>query len=136
MLSSEVFEHINRPWLAAAEIARILRPGGLAITYTVFSGRSRPLPIDYWRYSQECLEFLFGDLECLETGYDLSERRMDQPGYWPSGRDSVPVDQLGGGGSTGASTTWAGRGPGRRCRGSRRATIRWPATCGWTPRAR
>ena len=42
VLSSEVFEHINRPWLAAAEIARILRPGGLAITYTVFSGRSRP----------------------------------------------------------------------------------------------
>ncbi len=96
VLSSEVFEHINRPWLAAAEIARILRPGGLAITYTVFSGRSRPLPIDYWRYSQECLEFLFADLECLETGYDLSERRTDQPGYWPSGRDSVPVDQLGG----------------------------------------
>ena len=96
VLSSEVFEHVNRPWLAAAEIARILRPGGLAITYTVFSGRSRPLPIDYWRFSQECLEFLFGDLECLETGYDLSERRTDQPGYWRSGLDSVPVDQLGG----------------------------------------
>lgn len=96
VVSSDAFEHINRPWLAAAEIARILRPGGLAITATVFSGRNRPLPIDYWRYSPECLEFLFADLDCLEKGYDLSERRRDQPGHWPSGLDSVPVDQLGG----------------------------------------
>lgn len=96
VVSSDVFEHLERPWLAAAEIGRILRPGGLAITHTLFSWRSHPRPIDYWRFSAECLEFLFADLDCLETGYDLSERRLDQPGYWPSGRDSVPVDQLGG----------------------------------------
>lgn len=96
VLSSDVFEHIDRPWLAAAEIARILRPGGIAITHTLFSWRNHPCPIDYWRYSAECLEFLFGDLECLEKGYDLSQRRHDQPGFWPSGADSVPVDALGG----------------------------------------
>ena len=96
VMSSDVFEHIDRPWLAAAEIARILKPGGLAITRTVFAWRNHPCPIDYWRFSAECLEFLFSDLECLEKGYDLSERRDDQPGFWPSGQDSVPVDQLGG----------------------------------------
>ena len=80
MLSSDVFEHIDRPWLAAAEIARILKPGGVAITHTLFSWRSHPCPIDYWRFSQECLELLFGDLECLETGYDLSERRLTSRG--------------------------------------------------------
>ena len=36
------------------------------------------------------------DLTCLEKGYDLSQRRVDQPGFWPSGDDSVPVDQFGG----------------------------------------
>jgi SAM-dependent methyltransferase len=96
VVSSDVFEHIDRPWLAAAEIARILKPGGLAITHTLFSWRNHPCPIDYWRFSKECLEFLFADLECLETGYDLSERRQDRAGFWPSGKDSVPVDQLGG----------------------------------------
>jgi SAM-dependent methyltransferase len=96
VISSDVFEHLTRPWLAAAEIARILRPGGLAITHTLFSWRNHPCPIDYWRFSKECLEFLYADLECLETGYDLSERRRDRPGFWPSGADSVPVDQLGG----------------------------------------
>jgi hypothetical protein len=96
VVSSDVFEHLERPWLAAAEIARILKPGGLAITHTSFSARNQPCPIDYWRFSKEGLAFLFADLECLETGYDLSERRVDQPGFWPSGGDSVPVDQLGG----------------------------------------
>jgi SAM-dependent methyltransferase len=96
VVSSDVFEHIDRPWLAAAEIARILKPGGLAITHTLLSWRNHPRPIDYWRFSKECLEFLFADLECLETGYDLSERRLDHQGSWPNGADSVPVDQLGG----------------------------------------
>ncbi len=96
VFSSDVFEHIDRPWLAAQEIARILRPGGIAITHTLFSWRNHPCPIDYWRYSAECLEFLFADLTCLEKGYDLSERRRDQPGFWPSGADSVPLDHLGG----------------------------------------
>ncbi|WP_375430930.1 class I SAM-dependent methyltransferase [uncultured Friedmanniella sp.] len=96
VFSSDVFEHIDRPWLAAEEISRILKPGGIAITWTLFSWRNHPCPIDYWRYSAECLEFLFGGLELLEKGYDLSDRRADQPGFWGSGMDSVPVDHLGG----------------------------------------
>lgn len=96
VFSSDVFEHIDRPWRAAPEIARILKPGGIAVTHTLFSWRNHPCPIDYWRYSAECLEFLFADLVTLEKGYDLSQRRHDQPGFWASGADSVPVDQYGG----------------------------------------
>lgn len=96
IFSSDVFEHIDRPWLAAEQIARILKPGGIAITHTLFSWRNHPCPIDYWRYSAECLEFLFGELNTLEKGYDLSQRRNNQPGFWASGADSVPVDALGG----------------------------------------
>jgi SAM-dependent methyltransferase len=94
--NSDVFEHLDRPWLAAQEIRRILRPGGIAITWTLWSWRNHPCPIDYWRFSPECLEFLFDGLECLEKGYDLRQRRNDQPGQWRSGNDSVPVDELGG----------------------------------------
>jgi SAM-dependent methyltransferase len=72
VMSSDVFEHLGRPWLAAAEIARILKPGGLAITHTLFAGRNHAGPIDYWHYSAEGLAFLFADLECLEKGYDVS----------------------------------------------------------------
>ena len=96
VFSSDVFEHIAQPWEATKEICRILKPGGLAFTFTLWSWRNHPCPIDYWRYSPECLEFLFSDLHCLEKGYDLSMRRADQTGFWKSGRDSVPVDELGG----------------------------------------
>jgi SAM-dependent methyltransferase len=96
VLSCDVFEHIDRPWLAAAEIARILRPGGIAITRTVWAWRNHPCPIDFWRFSPECLEFIFEPLECLEKGYDLSERRADYPGFWTDGGDSVAVDAFGG----------------------------------------
>src|SRR5690606_1930547 len=58
VVSVDVFEHINRPWLAASEIARILRPGGISYTSTLFSWRYHPVPIDYWRYTPDCLEFL------------------------------------------------------------------------------
>jgi SAM-dependent methyltransferase len=96
VVSSAVFEHIDRPWLAAQEIGRILKPGGIAITHTVWSWRNHPCPIDYWRFSPECLEFLFGDLDLLEKGYDLSRRRQNSMGILRDGSDSVPLDQFGG----------------------------------------
>ncbi len=96
VLSCDVFEHIDRPWLAASEIGRILRPGGIVLTRTVWAWRNHPCPIDFWRFSPECLDFLFSPLECLEKGYDLSERRADYAGFWTNGADSVPVDELGG----------------------------------------
>ena len=73
VVSCDVFEHIDRPWLAAAEIGRILKPGGLAITNTLFGWRNQAGHIDYWRYSPEALEVLFVRLKCLEKGYDVSE---------------------------------------------------------------
>jgi SAM-dependent methyltransferase len=73
VVSCDVFEHIDRPWLAAAEIGRILKPGGLAITNTLFGWRNQPGEVDYWRYSPQALEVLFVRLECLENGYDVSE---------------------------------------------------------------
>ncbi|MEI2419034.1 class I SAM-dependent methyltransferase [Arthrospira platensis SPKY2] len=96
IFSSDVFEHINRPWLAAQEIERILKPGGIVVTVTLWSWRNHPCPIDYWRFSPECLEFLFGNLQTIEKGYDLSQRRKNQLGFWKSGLDAVPIDAMGG----------------------------------------
>jgi SAM-dependent methyltransferase len=73
VVACDVFEHIDRPWLAAAEISRMLKPGGLVIANTLFAWRNPPGPVDYWTYLPESLEFLFSGLECLEKGYDQSE---------------------------------------------------------------
>lgn len=94
IVSVDVFEHVNRPWLAAAEIERLLRPGGVSYTSTLFAWRYHPVPIDYWRFTPDCLEFLFGGLTSLEAGFDTTERRRDIRGR--GRRDQVAIDAFGG----------------------------------------
>ena len=94
ILSVDVFEHITQPWLAAGEITRLLAPGGLAYTSTLFSWRYHPCPVDFWRYTPDALEFLFGDLELLDSGFDLTERRRDFRRR--SAADPTTIDALGG----------------------------------------
>lgn len=94
VISVDVFEHVNRPWLAASEISRILRPGGLSYTSTLFAWRFHPVPIDYWRFTPDCLQFLFSELDTIECDFDTVERRRDVRGRGK--RDRVPVDALGG----------------------------------------
>jgi SAM-dependent methyltransferase len=94
VLSVDVFEHIDRPWLAAGEISRILAPGGLSYTSTLFSWRYHPCPIDFWRYTPEALAFLFSGLAPLEQGFDVTERRRDV--RKKAKADPMPLDALGG----------------------------------------
>jgi SAM-dependent methyltransferase len=94
VLSVDVFEHLDRPWLAASEISRILAPGGLVYTSTLFSWRYHPCPIDFWRFTPEALEFLFGDLILLDKGFDLTERRRDV--RKKAKADPMPLDAMGG----------------------------------------
>ncbi len=77
VLSVDVFEHINKPWKAAEEITRILRPGGLAFHSTIFSWRYHPCPQDFFRYSPDGMKSLFCDLECILAEFDVTERRRN-----------------------------------------------------------
>ena len=93
---ADVFEHIKEPWKAAKEIERILKPNGIAFIFTVWSWRYHPLPIDYWRFSHEALQYLFSNMETIESAFDTSLRREDIRGFWKNKKDSVPIDSLGG----------------------------------------
>lgn len=97
VFSLDVFEHLERPWDAAAECVRILKPGGLLIHRTLFAYRYHPSPIDYWRFSSQALEYLFtrgANVETLTKGYELLHRRADRRGNGL--RDRPPIDYLGG----------------------------------------
>ena len=94
IVSVDVFEHLKQPWLAAAEIKRLLAPGGLVYTSTLFSWRYHPCPVDFWRYTPEALKFLFEGLVVLECDFDLTERRRDI--RKKSKEDPMPIDALGG----------------------------------------
>lgn len=49
LVSGQTLEHIEFPWLTLAEIARILRPGGLACLIAPASGPEHRYPVDCWR---------------------------------------------------------------------------------------
>lgn len=80
ILSVDVFEHIQEPWLAAPEIVRLLRPGGFTYHSTLFSWRYHPCPVDFWRYTPDALNFLFRDLDRLAGDFDTTERRRNMIG--------------------------------------------------------
>ena len=94
--ATDVFEHLQQPWIAAQNVVNLLQPGGIAFISTVWSWRYHPVPIDYWRFSHECLKFLFKDLVCMDADFDGTQRRKDIRGFWPDGRDYVEIDELGG----------------------------------------
>ena len=100
VFSNNVFEHIAEPWKAAQEIGRILRPGGICLTNTVFSWRYHPVPQDYWRFTHSALSLLFekyAGLRTLDAGYNtLSRRSFFSGGKIPGNLDGVPIDGFGG----------------------------------------
>lgn len=93
IFSLDVFEHIDKPWLAASEITRILKPGGVTMHSTLFSWRYHPCPIDYWRFSAEGLKSLFPNLDCIHSGFDYTERRRNIVGR---NGNKIKPDEIGG----------------------------------------
>ena len=71
-VATAVFEHLERPWIAAKEIARVLKPGGLCFVATHQCFPLHGYPSDFFRFSKEALRLLFEDagLEVLEVAYD------------------------------------------------------------------
>jgi SAM-dependent methyltransferase len=51
----QVLEHVKNPMAAAAEMARVLKPGGLAVISIPHLSRRHELPHDYYRFTPEGL---------------------------------------------------------------------------------
>lgn len=61
VVATAVFEHLERPWIAAHEIARILKPGGRCYVSTHQTYPLHGYPADYFRFSRGALSLLFED---------------------------------------------------------------------------
>lgn len=95
--SNNVFEHLRRPWIAAANAVWLLKRGGVCITVAPFALRYHESPGDFFRYTHTGLSSLFedtGQVRTLVAGYDLTGRRNDWQG---SGQtlDACPEDHFG-----------------------------------------
>jgi SAM-dependent methyltransferase len=72
LFSVSVLEHLAAPWLAAAEINRVLKPGGLTLHLTHHTWPLHEEPNDFWRFSDRGLVQLFGPA----TGFEVMEAGM------------------------------------------------------------
>jgi SAM-dependent methyltransferase len=72
MVAISVFEHLERPWIAAREVARVLKPGGFCYIATHQTFPLHGYPSDFFRFSKEALKLIFEDagLQVIEVGYE------------------------------------------------------------------
>ncbi|MGD0102871.1 MAG: methyltransferase domain-containing protein [Rhodopila sp.] len=75
VFSVAVLEHLVAPWVAAAEINRVLRVGGLTMHMTVQAWPIHEQPNDFWRMSDRGLDILFGPA----AGFEVVESGMRGP---------------------------------------------------------
>jgi len=66
ILCTEVLEHLHSPYLAIAEMKRVLKSGGKLILSTRFIFPLHDVPNDYYRYTKYGLKYLFKDWQIIE----------------------------------------------------------------------
>ncbi|MDE1874946.1 MAG: class I SAM-dependent methyltransferase [Patescibacteria group bacterium] len=71
VLCSEVFEHLAEPRKAAAEILRVLKPGGKLILTTRFLYPIHGIPDDFFRYTRFGLADIFKDFKSVDIEPEL-----------------------------------------------------------------
>lgn len=59
LISTSVLEHVQRPWLAAEQMERVLKPGGCLYVSVPWVWEFHAFPSDYWRFSLPALDVLF-----------------------------------------------------------------------------
>ena len=74
VVSGQAFEHIEWPWLTIMEIARVLKPAGLAAITAPSGGHVHRYPTDCWRYYPDGLPALakYAGLSLIESDVDFS----------------------------------------------------------------
>jgi len=73
VVSTQVLEHVEKPWIMVKEIGRVLKPGGVCIVTAPFLEPFHQDPGDFFRYSTQGIQSLFKNenfevIECATCG--------------------------------------------------------------------
>lgn len=90
IVCTQVLEHVANPFLAAAELYRILKPGGRLLLTVPAAYPYHAVPRDYWRFTRDSLQLLFGPpfRDLTIAGY--GNRLTVVAAYWFWMRDHLP----------------------------------------------
>lgn len=81
IIAVSVLEHLERPWVAAQEMAFVLKPGGSLYVSTHQTFPVHGYPNDYFRFTDEGLKVLFGApwFEVVGTSYAYEATILPHP---------------------------------------------------------
>lgn len=71
-VANAVFEHLERPWIAAKEVARVLKKGGGCYVWTHQTYPIHGWPSDFFRFSDAALKLIFEDagMTVIDVAYE------------------------------------------------------------------
>lgn len=94
IVCTQVLEHVPNPFAAVAELHRMLRPGGRLLVTVPAAYPYHGVPHDYWRFTRDSLELLFGArFEQVQiTSY--GNRLTVVASYWYWMQDHLPHGAL------------------------------------------
>ncbi len=90
-----VLEHVLDPWRVAAEIHRVLRPGGLVYADTPFLQPVHEGPYDFTRFTESGHRWLFRDFELVESGVVAGPGSQLASSLSQAARSVVPLRGVG-----------------------------------------
>lgn len=86
VISTAVFEHLAMPWIAAEEIAKVLKVGGQVLVETHFCFSEHELPWHFFHYHFEGLKVLF----CEPLGFEVLDSGFTNPIVGRFSDDAAP----------------------------------------------
>lgn len=84
LLCSQVFEHIRYPWVTIYEVARVLKPKGIAILIAPAAGLEHRWPYDCWRIYPDGWQALADYTGALDT---VEQHTQWNPLFYTDGSD-------------------------------------------------
>lgn len=71
VFASSVWEHLHSPWIAAKEVLKILKPGGVFYVCTHQTFPIHGYPSDFFRFTDKALEHIFSDASEIVSSYSI-----------------------------------------------------------------
>ena len=77
VICCSVLEHVQRPWIAAENIAKLVRPGGQLYISVPWVWKYHAYPDDYWRFSWRGIQVLFPGFVWEQPMYSTTSTGAD-----------------------------------------------------------